>query len=78
MKRLFLGDNWHWVAEEERTKEFLGHVRVASFIQSDLPTSPSSKGSSKNRCVVFSDEVRTASADPEREGFVPAAGVGSG
>jgi len=28
--------NWHWMAEEQMNKEFLGHVKVATFIQANV------------------------------------------
>ncbi len=28
-------DGWHWMAREERAREFLGHAKVVTFVQSD-------------------------------------------
>lgn len=45
-RHLFLGDNWHWVADEDKSHAFLGHARVASFVQSE----------SSNKCVDVDDD----------------------
>jgi hypothetical protein len=34
--KVFDDHDWHWRAEERMTKEFLGHVKVASFVQANV------------------------------------------